>query len=725
MIRAVGERDISAQETAHMLLSLPLVSCTFNFTTLSLTGDRKLSKDTESGQLTLQQSLLDSYSTRTTQLNLSLVQFAAEFSVHKGEVRRRSSPVIVRTFPQYSSNPRGDDYNLYYKYQLVKHKPWSGQIGNVWGGGEGSPTVWVDQYHSFLQTDGARERIPHFVQELHSAQLRLAEEDDSEDEETHRPPEHQDDWMALCQLNPRFTMRLQEDSQVDWSAAARQLPSDVLRECPKWISSQRHLSEASSNSPWHRQLPPVDVTTLNPKQLHAYDLIKNHHIQLVQGHNPPPLHAIVSGTAGTGKSYLISAIAQLLNDHCILTGTTGMASFNICGKTLHSALQLPVHRNSQRELQGAALQRLQLRHKDKHYLIIDEMSMMGHKMLAWVDKRLRQASGKLDSPLGGFSVILFGDFGQLPPVGDKPLYAQPSLNDLSLHGHHIYQIFTTVIVLDQIVRQGGTDPAALRFRELLLRLRGGTVTYEDWQMLLARSPNKVTNYTDFDDALQLFYDKESVAQYNMHKLESLGQPIARINAINSNPAAASTKADDAGGLHPVLFLAVGARVMLTANLWQEVGLCNGAAGTVHQILYHEDHQPPDLPVAVFIHFDTYTGPSFIQSLPNVVPIPPITFEWPVETQNLSRQQLPLLLRYAITIHKCQGQTLQKAVIDIGKSELAAGCTFVAISRLPRLECGLIQPMSFERLKAISSGRNFARRKEEEIRLQNLSALSAL
>lgn len=47
MIRAVGERDISAQETAHMLLSLPLVSCTFNFTTLSLTGDSKLVKDTE------------------------------------------------------------------------------------------------------------------------------------------------------------------------------------------------------------------------------------------------------------------------------------------------------------------------------------------------------------------------------------------------------------------------------------------------------------------------------------------------------------------------------------------------------------------------------------------------------------------------------------------------------------------------------------------------------
>ena len=93
-----------------------------------------------------------------------------------------------------------------------------------------------------------------------------------------------------------------------------------------------------------------------------------------------------------------------------------MASYNICGKTLHSTLQLPVKATQQRELQGSSLQRLQLTMKHKHYLIIDEMSMLGQRIFAWVDRLLKQATACLDKPLGGISVILFGDFARLPPA---------------------------------------------------------------------------------------------------------------------------------------------------------------------------------------------------------------------------------------------------------------------------------------------------------------------
>lgn len=119
---------------------------------------------------------------------------------------------------------------------------------------------------------------------------------------------------------------------------------------------------------------------------------------------------MVCGTAGNSKSYLISAIAHALGSACLLTATTGMAAFRICGKTIHSALQLPVC-TSYRDLQGSSLQRLQLALKGISYIIVDEMSMIGQRMLAWIDKRLRQAPGQLDTQLGGLSVILLGDFG--------------------------------------------------------------------------------------------------------------------------------------------------------------------------------------------------------------------------------------------------------------------------------------------------------------------------
>ena len=163
-----------------------------------------------------------------------------------------------------------------------------------------------------------------------------------------------------------------------------------------------------------------------------------------------------------------------------------MASFNICGKMLHSALKLPIHQSNKRDLQGSALQRLQLAMKNKHYFVIDEMSMMGHQMMAWVDKRLRQATGQLHQPMGGLSVILFGDFSQLPPVGDRPLYAPPATTDLAIHGHTIYHTFTTVVILDQILRQHGSDPTSESFRQLLSHLRDGNITHQDWQSLLQR-----------------------------------------------------------------------------------------------------------------------------------------------------------------------------------------------------------------------------------------------
>ena len=174
---------------------------------------------------------------------------------------------------------------------------------------------------------------------------------------------------------------------------------------------------------------------------------------------------------------------------------------------------------SYRDLQGSSLHRLQLTIKDIAYIIIDEMSMIGRRMLAWIDKRLCQATGKLDTPLGGLTLIPFGDFAQLPPVGDSPLHSNSPKGSLQVHGHTIYQLFTTIIILEQSVWQAGFDHEAVAFRSLLLRLRDGTINERDWQMLLARAPQTATNGSEFTDAIRLYYDKASVAEYNLHKLQ--------------------------------------------------------------------------------------------------------------------------------------------------------------------------------------------------------------
>jgi hypothetical protein len=92
------------------------------------------------------------------------------------------------------------------------------------------------------------------------------------------------------------------------------------------------------------------------------------------------------------------------------------------------------------------------------------------------------------------------------------------------------------------------------------------------------------------------------------------------------------------GLEPVVFLAKGARVMLTMNLWSSVGLCNGATGRIVDIIHQNNHEPPDLPIVV-IEFENYRGPVFNENQPLCIPIYPVTVTSQTEIGFHERQQL--------------------------------------------------------------------------------------
>lgn len=271
-----------------------------------------------------------------------------------------------------------------------------------------------------------------------------------------------------------------------------------------------------------------------------------------------------------------------------------------------------------------------------------------------------------------------------------------------------------------LIVNGVAGTGKSQFRDLLMRLRTGDYTEQDWKLLLTRQPSNTTNLTKFQNATRLYFSNEEVANYNFEKLSALYNPIARVNARHSSDLAKKASPDEMAGLEPCVFLTKGAQVMLTMNLWTDVGLCNGATGTVIDFIYADNHQPPDLPQAVIVKFDNYKGPSISKSISSCVPICPIT----VTSQSLDgmheRQQLPLKLAWAITIHKSQGLTLPKAWIDIGQTEKTAGISYVAISRVKTLGSCIIEPMTFERLNGLRKSANLKYRLEEEKRLDELA-----
>lgn len=346
--------------------------------------------------------------------------------------------------------------------------------------------------------------------------------------------------------------------------------------------------------------------------------------------------------------------------------------------------------------------------------------MLGQTLCGWIDRRCPQATGKTDEVFGGKSIILVGDPGQLPPVADKPLYHSRPSSSIGEQGHLAYHMFSIVVKLSVNQRVRGLDQQQSQFRDLLMRLRTGDCNEEDWKLLLKRQPSKEDNLVQFKSATRLYFSNEEVANYNYEQLSALDQPIARINAHHSSNLAKNSSPDEVAGLQPSIFLAKGARVMLTMNLWADVGLCNGATGTVLDFIYANNQQPPDLPVAVIVKFDDYKGPSINDSIPACVPICPITVTSELLDGIHERQQVPLKLAWAMTIHKSQGLTLSKAWIDIGKTEKTAGISYVAISRVKALSSCIIEPMTFERLTSLKKSINLKYRLEEEIRLEQLA-----
>ncbi len=402
------------------------------------------------------------------------------------------------------------------------------------------------------------------------------------------------------------------DINYDWSQHINRYFDERFETGTYWDLMKREFPHLTNNI---EHIPLTACNTLNREQRIVYDTIMGH----AQQRNAPPILLHVDGGGGTGKSYMINMLsAHLQQTHekspILRAAPTGVASNQINGQTLHSLLRLPID-NNYRPLSETptVLRNLQRIFADIRYLIIDEKSMLGLKVLGWIDRRLREIFPRIDTFFGGLSVILIGDFFQLPPVLNKPLYAEynASMKEMEIAGFNAYKAFKHSVFLETIQRQQGAEQAG--FRSALMELRQARTSVLAWELLSSRCavrlPLEVQN--SFSNALRLYTTREKVQTYNKEHILDLNSPAFYIEASHLGENAEKAESKDAGNLSKSFPICLGMRVMLTRNIWDSVGLFNGAQGTVFDISWTTDSDPEKQhPEVIMVVFDKYTGPPF-------------------------------------------------------------------------------------------------------------------
>ncbi|KAG7429399.1 ATP-dependent DNA helicase PIF1 [Fusarium oxysporum f. sp. raphani] len=462
----------------------------------------------------------------------------------------------------------------------------------------------------------------------------LTAEEDEFELEIHEEPIAEEDWHELARMLPDRPLEEEDidilgrrdiDINYDWTPRVGRYADDGILNSDYW--KQRKAENTLDLDVDDQPLEARD--SLNPEQRIVYDTVMGHFLT----QDPSQLLLHVDGGGGTGKSYLINLLSAHLQSATAGRGTpvwraapTGVAGNQISGTTLHSLLHLPINKDF-KPLSPVDKTQLQKKLKDIKYLIIDEKSMLGLRQLSWIDDRLREAfPNRNEEFFGGLNILLVGDFFQLPPVLQKPLCYDKEVQGVEIKGRNAYRRFDKSVFLKVVQRQRGDDQEA--FRTALGELRLLQLSMESWKLLSARVPAKLDDreVARFSSALRVYATKDRVNEYNHYHLDRLGRPVVQVKAKNVGPGAAAAPDDKAGNLAKQIPICIGARLMLTSNLWQPVGLCNGARGTVYDIGWAPGADPiQDPPCVIMMEFDKYNGPVFLTTPDGkkIVPILPV------------------------------------------------------------------------------------------------------
>lgn len=380
-------------------------------------------------------------------------------------------------------------------------------------------------------------------------------------------------------------------------------------------------------------------------------------------------NVFITGRAGTGKSTLLQLFRKTSKRRIAVVAPTGIAALNVKGQTIHSFFKFPPKMMVQEDIRKLRSSSL---YKKLEVLVIDEISMVRADMMDNIDLFLRR-NREINLPFGGVQLVVFGDLFQLPPVIAGPVEREFLGKRYKSPYFFSSRVLKRELNIEMIELQKVYRQEERRFISMLDDIRLNDIDYDLFEDLNSRH---IEDFNSEDYYVTLCSTNRTAHEINDSKLRELDTEEFFYNASVTGEFKESLFPTDFS-----LMLKLGAQVMFIKND-PDKNYVNGTIAKVVDLTHDE--------ITVTI-FDDKTGDEKVLKIEKQ--------EWELHKYELDAKdqtkfkakvigvfkQYPLKLAWAITIHKSQGKTFDRVIIDLGKGAFEFGQTYVALSRCRTFE----------------------------------------